>query len=1061
MAYGGTLNHLTNLNYGAAKPNNKKLNQLTYLIDETFSFKAYSSNYSEGAYRADQAAISVPYGQIGVYTLNERRLRTGTVSYFNTLDEIVNFLKKKQSSNSGVFYSVFFGDGCTIDTIPDYQFANCHNLYEIRLPKTIGGSSIGKGAFRNCDGLMFMSMDCAINVIPEEFLMGSDNIQIIEFGGNTVTTIGKNAFRNCTRLEKINFGNNLTTIGEGAFYDCDKLSSIDLSSQIKEIGPRAFYDCDKLKTINLGRITVLSDQAFEDCDSLTNIVLVDTISTVGERCFANCKNLRNVFMSDNIALTELGKEMFLNCTNLRSINIANGITSIGEGAFEGSGLADITLGGSVKYLGKNAFKNCSVLYSVDLSNTSIHRMSEGVFQDDRSLKVLKFPKTLENIDDYALSGTAIQYIVFPYGTSSLGKYSVANMPYLEEVNLPETLSTIDRTTFSNDPRLKLIKATSSILKQFNKSDDMTIVNIDKGYPSNAITIEDIDTGEQTTYQSFDTVKTALLEDFAEDSHLKLVLGGDFLTTNNVNTIKGSLFFDVTSIVSVGDTTTEEVTQNEDADRRLKIVSIVIGDGPTQIANGTFYNCQNLKNVTLPTTLISIGSGAFSNCQQLTSVNFAELSVLTGIYSAAFSSTRLYDITIPDTVTTYGATGGNFHNVRNLHSLKLSANVRIIPNGFFNLLQEIDSAEDTIKVLNIPANVESLGNAAFMYRNSIKIVNFGSPDEPTKFNINVNGPDSGGALGYIKDLTINFYGKSKGDYTNAQLAKLLATSVDQLENTMTSQNITINYIPIFSAKMINILNAATNGIIASYGTYDAVQTKLGTLDETVRVKIVIGDNFAAQNSSNKTVPSAWCNANTNITSVVIGEGVTTIESGAFSSCSNLTNVTFPDSVTSIGSSAFASTGLRSVIVPENLRTVDTSVSGVFAGCANLTSVTFPTQVSFGRVGPSMFASTALKDIVIPGNVKTIDNGAFAGISTIESITLNEGLEELSTNAFAAVDEDSASPITEVEIPSTVTTIASNAFDNQVNITHITIHKEEDSISGAPWGATNATVTWVTD
>jgi len=50
------------------------------------------------------------------------------------------------------------------------------------------------------------------------------------------------------------------------------------------------------------------------------------------------------------------------------------------------------------------------------------------------------------------------------------------------------------------------------------------------------------------------------------------------------------------------------------------------------------------------------------------------------------------------------------------------------------------------------------------------------------------------------------------------------------------------------------------------------------------------------------------------------------------------------------------------------------------------------------------------------------------------------------------------ITSLTIPSSVTNISSSAFRTCTNLTSIIIEKSEGSISGAPWGATGATVSW---
>ena len=67
---------------------------------------------------------------------------------------------------------------------------------------------------------------------------------IAEFNSNQITTIGDNAFSQCTSLKSAN-SPTVKTITSGAFYGCTTLGTVDLSS-IEEIGPSAFYNCSKL-----------------------------------------------------------------------------------------------------------------------------------------------------------------------------------------------------------------------------------------------------------------------------------------------------------------------------------------------------------------------------------------------------------------------------------------------------------------------------------------------------------------------------------------------------------------------------------------------------------------------------------------------------------------------------------------------------------------------------------------------------------------------------------------------------------------------------------------------
>ena len=87
-----------------------------------------------------------------------------------------------------------------------------------------------------------------------------------------------------------------------------------------------------------------------------------------------------------------------------------------------------------------------------------------------------------------------------------------------------------------------------------------------------------------------------------------------------------------------------------------------------------------------------------------------------------------------------------------------------------------------------------------------------------------------------------------------------------------------------------------------------------------------------------------------------------------------------------------------------------------------------------------------------NVSLLDDG-FAKCTNLKSVTGMEGMTEILSNTF-----DSCTSLTNITIPSGITSIDSTAFINCTNLTQITVNKAQDSISGAPWGAPNATVTW---
>ena len=99
-------------------------------------------------------------------------------------------------------------------------------------------------------------------------------------------------------------------------------------------------------------------------------------------------------------------------------------------------------------------------------------------------------------------------------------------------------------------------------------------------------------------------------------------------------------------------------------------------------------------------------------------------------------------------------------------------------------------------------------------------------------------------------------------------------------------------------------------------------------------------------------------------------------------------------------------------------------------------------------------TNLVEVVIPDGVKYIgatgwfDGGVFAGCSNLKTVRIPNGVEEIYVPAFY-----NCTSLTEITIPNSVNYIEGEIFHSCTNLT--TIHYS-GTATGAPWGATNATV-----
>lgn len=215
------------------------------------------------------------------------------------------------------------------------------------------------------------------------------------------------------------------------------------------------------------------------------------------------------------------------------------------------------------------------------------------------------------------------------------------------------------------------------------------------------------------------------------------------------------------------------------------------------------------------------------------------------------------------------------------------------------------------------------------------------------------------------------------------------------------------------------------------------------------------------------------ASTDITEVVIPEGVEAINSNAFYNCSRLTKVVIPDSVTYIGRDAFLGCPIETATIPafassylehNTLKTV-TITSGdtvePFAGCTLLESITLADSIKI--IGIYAFTDcTALKSITIPDGVTYIDECAFSGCKALtsiklpvsvtyigkeafygcylaESINIPDGVTSIGERAFCACYS-----LTEIDIPGSVTSIGTMAFTSCTSVKSINIGSGVTSI-----------------
>lgn len=212
------------------------------------------------------------------------------------------------------------------------------------------------------------------------------------------------------------------------------------------------------------------------------------------------------------------------------------------------------------------------------------------------------------------------------------------------------------------------------------------------------------------------------------------------------------------------------------------------------------------------------------------------------------------------------------------------------------------------------------------------------------------------------------------------------------------------IPIVTAKF-NVTDESNPTPIMCYtaktGSYfskiEIDGVKYETFDSAYTLSV--GEHTVVYTLNNtKTIGTFAFSACTNMTSVVIGNGVEATSGMAFYGCSSLTSVTIPNSIKSMSYSEFCRcSSLPSVSIPNSVTNFNLC-SDIFGKCTSLTSVTIPDNAN-GIPNGMVANCTSLSSFTIPNSVTKIQNYAFSGCSNLSSITIPNNVTTIAYQSFA--------------------------------------------------------------
>lgn len=352
-------------------------------------------------------------------------------SYCDSLKEItlpdkVTEIRERCFDNCKSLSSVKHGDG--IRSYGDYAFSYTA-IRDYTVPE--GVVELPYGLFMFCDSLNMVKLPSTLKVIGSYAFWGTGIREVVLPDG--LREIGEGAFTRAS-FESINIPNSVETIGKQAFMSCKNLKSITLPTGLKQLGTYSLSYCESLESVTIaeGTITALPDYVFCNSTYLSEVNLPSTMRTIGNGCFANCKSLENIKLPES--LKSIGGGTFQGCSFLSELELPEGLEGIHREAFVESGLKELRIPKSVKWLEVVCF-----VYAMELETVTI----------DAPLDVLPAWSFYGN--------TSLKNLYLCDGIERIGNYAMVQCPSIETLVLPSSLKYVEYGAVSNCSSLTTIQ----------------------------------------------------------------------------------------------------------------------------------------------------------------------------------------------------------------------------------------------------------------------------------------------------------------------------------------------------------------------------------------------------------------------------------------------------------------------------------------------------------------------------------------------------------------------------------------------------------------------------
>ena len=872
----------------------------------------------------------------------------------------------------------FEGNQYPVIKINDSVFSGNTNLTSVTLPESL--TTLGDRAFYACKSLKTIKIPSGVTTIPFQCFLECSSLESVTIPDG-VTTIGVNAFFGCS-LKELTLPESLEAIGSIAFSGNRSLKSVNIPAKVKTIESSAFSFCDLTDLVIPEGVQIIGGSAF--CgNSLKKLILPSTITSIGDEAFRYNSDFQSIICNAATPPT-LGANAFdgeitpgikvpmasivayrqaegwKNFTNYYGGEVvADGITYRidDNGAMVAAAEATLTeanIPSSVEFEG-NQYPVIKINDEVFSGNTNLTTVTlpEGLveigvsaFKECKNLESVTLPESLTTLGGEAFRGnTNLTTVTLPAGLVGIGVYAFYGCKNLESVTLPESLTTLGDNAFRSCKSLKIVKI-----------------------PSKVTAIPD------HCFEGCSSLESVTIPEGVTD------IGAYAFSCCNLNALTlpesleaiGSIAFDGNRSLKSVNIPAKVKTIESYAFASCGLTDLVIQEGVQVIEEYTFIN-NSLKNLTLPSTITSIGDEAFFYNYDLQSITCNAATPPT-LGDNAFDNDITPSIKVPlQSIAAYRQAVGwkNFANYYGGEVIADGITYRIDDNGAM-----VAAAEATLTEANIPSVVEFEGNQYPVIKINDRV--FSDNTNLTAVMIPEGLVEIGDyALSYckLKELTL--------PSTVAKIGKE-ALSVNPF------QSITCNAtIPpaLGDGALEGFIVPGVKVPLQSIAAYRQAVGWKNFANYYGGEVIADGITYRIDDNGATIIAAETSLTEANIPSAVEFEGnqyaVTKINDKAFSDNTNLTAVTLPESVVTLGSDAFSGCqSLKTIKIPSKVTAIP---DRCFVSCSSLENVTIPEGVT--TVGLYAFYSCDLNTLTLPSTITKIDDGVFSHNNNLRTITCN--------------------------------------------------------------------------